>query len=513
MGMAMGMRAEHLTRIGLVVLFAVAHRHGLAQTTERGASGLVFEPRISWTETLTNNLELSNSSRSGLISELAPGLRLTGNSARITAHADYQVQGLSYDTRDSARSRVQQSLNALGTVDLFDRWAFVDVSGSIAQQPISAFGTQSTGTNINANNTETSFYRISPYFRGRFVGSSEYEIRHAKSILSSDDATVADLKTSESSIEFRDASSRSPIWAFFASSRKDDYERGQSNELDRMRVSLGEVFYSQLQVSVNAGREANNFASIEKEKSNTHGYSVRWTPNPRVDASISHEKRFFGTSRALSLSYRTARSVWQFNESRDVSATPNQFSTIGFGNIYDLLLARFASAQPDPDLRAQAVNDFLSSNNIPANTPVTGGFLSTRIALQRTRDFLVSWYRQRTTAILMARETTSDALASPTSVALDDFSTTPKIVQRGLTLTVSHRMTLHTSLNVSGGERRSTGYGGNVQWTILKFGEVSITTRLGLRTAATLTARRNDFESQTTPYLETALVGNLRTTF
>lgn len=511
--MATGMRAEHFTRISLVALLAAAHGSGLAQTMERGAPRLVFEPRISWTETLTNNVELTNSSKSGLISELAPGFRLTGNSARISVHADYQVHGLSYDTRDSARTQVQQSLNAIGSVDLFDRWAFVDVSGSIAQQPISAFGTQSTGTNINANNTETSSYRISPFLRGRFVGSSEYEIRHARSILSSDDATVSDLKTTESSIEFRDASSRSPAWSFVASSRKDDYERGQSNESDRMRASLGEVFFSELQVSVNAGREANNFASIEKEKTNTHGYSLRWTPNPRVDAAISHEKRFFGTSRALSVSYRTPRSVWQYNESRDVSATPNQFSTIGLGNIYDLLLARFASAQPDPDLRAQAVNDFLTANNIPANTPVTGGFLATRISLQRTRNFLVSWYRQRTTAILIARETSSETLASPTSVVLDDFSTTPKIVQRGLTLTVSHRVTPHTSLNVSGGEQRSTGYGGNLQQTVLKFGEVSMTTRLGLRTAATLTARRNDFESQTTPYLETALVGNLRTTF
>lgn len=130
----------------------------------------VIVPRISLTETLTDNGRLSASrgaSGSEQITQITPGIRIQGESARLKGYLDYGLSQIYYAQHSSANKT--QNFNAFGTLEAVEDWLFLDAGGNISQASISAFGTQSSSNaSINANSTETSSFRLSPYTRGVF---------------------------------------------------------------------------------------------------------------------------------------------------------------------------------------------------------------------------------------------------------------------------------------------------------------------------------------------------------
>ena len=56
-------------------------------------------PRVSLTETLTDNINLSSTDKqSGLISQLSPGVRIDARTARLKMYFDYALNGIVYST-------------------------------------------------------------------------------------------------------------------------------------------------------------------------------------------------------------------------------------------------------------------------------------------------------------------------------------------------------------------------------------------------------------------------------
>ena len=104
------------------------------------ASKISIVPRVSVVETFTNNALLDNANkRSDLITQVGPGIRISSNGGRIRGSIDYSLTELLYANNTSGRQS-QNNLNASGTAEVVDNWAFVDFSGNIGQQSISAFG-------------------------------------------------------------------------------------------------------------------------------------------------------------------------------------------------------------------------------------------------------------------------------------------------------------------------------------------------------------------------------------
>jgi uncharacterized protein (PEP-CTERM system associated) len=140
---------------------------------------ITIVPRVSVTETFTNNVRLSSANpKSEAITEVSPGIRISSDGGRIRGSIDYSLTEVFYANNSSGR-RSLNNLSANGTVEAIDNWAFLDFSGNVGQQSISAFGTPSSGALLTGgNSTETSVYRISPYLRGRFGSNAEYEARY-----------------------------------------------------------------------------------------------------------------------------------------------------------------------------------------------------------------------------------------------------------------------------------------------------------------------------------------------
>lgn len=473
-------------------------------------------PRISVSETLTDNVLLLDSNKQAdQITQISPGVRISAIEPRLKLYLDYQRSEFLY-AQNSGANTYQNSLNSFGTLEAIEKWFFVDFSGIILQQPISAFGTQSPSyASINPNLTESSNYRVSPYIRGTLGSLATYEVRYSRSWMHAKADFVSDVDSEDwiARIGSRTALSKFG-WSLEASQQRADYSLGRETDADRVRGVLSYEVLSDLRLSVIAGRETNNYISIDKESHNIHGFGFDWSPNERTKLAGFRETRFFGDGHSFTFTHRTPLSAWRFSDSRDVSILPNQLTLVGLGSMFDLIYQQFASVESDPVKRAALASNFLAANNISPNAAAIAGFLTSSAFVQRQRDLSFALIGARNTLTFLLSQSESQQLG--TFSGFDSFSNASNIRQYGFTVTLDHRLSPLSSINLTLSRQRSTGSFSNPigeENDTLHAFNITFTTKLGPHTTASLGARRAVFTGTISPYTEDAVVGTITVQF
>ncbi len=478
-----------------------------------GRRGVTIVPRVSVTETFTDNANLSNTARqSDLITEVIPGIRITSDFGRVKGYFDYSLNGR-VSTLGGSGTSLQNNLTAFGSVVAVENFAFVDLSAAITQQSVSGLGTQSPGGLFsNANQSETSTYRISPYLRGSLAGVADYETRYSFASTRSQSAGASDVTSKDLLLSLKGRPSASRLgWSVQAAQQSAGYSLGRTTESDSLTGSLSYAFNPQVVVTASAGQEGNNYSTLEKERTFTSGQGIQWTPSPNASFSASRQTRQFGQSHNINLAYRTARTAWSFTDSQDVTNTPSQSNLGSLGPIYDLYFTQFASVEPDPVKRAVLVNTFLQVNGINPNAIVVSNFLTSAVSLQRRQELSFTLLGVRDSITFVASRTETSRLDT-LSTAIDDLSNSTAVRQTGLSVSYAHRLTPDTSMNVTGLHQHSTDSTG-LQETFLNSVNLGFSTRLGLKSTAAINARRVMFDSRTSPYVETAITGTITVQF
>lgn len=474
-------------------------------------------PSLTVQETFTDNVALGQAAKtSDQITEVSPGISVDGNTARLKMHLDYHLRELWY-AHGTTGSQTQHALNSFGTFEAVEKLLFVDVNGTISRQNISAFGVQSPSYySDNANSTETKYFRVSPYLRGHLGSATSYEARYTRSVLRAKSAGASDSDTQEWLGRIQGDTSLALLgWAVDASRQQYDYTLGRKNESDRLRGQLIYRIDPQLRLSASLGRERNDFLSLTKQSTNTTGYGADWNPTERTQLSAFREKRFFGHGHNISAKHRLPRSAVSYVDSRDISALPNQAGTVGLGNIFDLLFSQMASSIPDPAARTAAINSLLLQNGLSPNVQVNAGFLSSQVTIQRRQELSYVLLGARNTLTLAVNRTRNDSLGT-LLVAGDDFSQVNSIAQKGFSVGWSHQLSALSSLNVTGSRSRNAGIGGSSAVSLentQKSLSAAVTTKLGPKTNAAVTARRTEVDGSLSPYTENAVIGSVSIRF
>lgn len=510
--LAFRLRGGGFPAIGLFVLVST----GACAQESASEAGLVravsIVPRLAVTETLTDNVRLVNAGKqSDQITEISPGVRISRDIGRLRGVFDYSLNRLEY-ARNPSLSRSQNALNTYGTLEAVDHWMFLDFNGSVTQQSISAFGTQSNdSTAINPNKTEVSSYRLSPYVRGRIGGQANYEARYSRAVTHGDAASVSGVAASDSMVNVNgDSAFRNLGWSLDASRQAIDYSAGRPTEADRFYLGLSYAMTSQLNVFANAGREFSNYTSVDKQSYATNGFGVNWSPSETTRFSASQGTRSFGNSHSLSFEHRTARTVWRFTDSKDVSATPSQSAIASLGTTYDLFFNQFATIEPNPIARAQLVNAFLRANGINPNATVISSFLTSAVSVLHRQDLSFALLGVRDTVTFIATQSESNRLDT-VSTGVDDFTMSTLLRQHGLSVNYSHRITPDYSLGLLV-SRQITSGGLGLQDATLNFFNINITGKVRKNATASVGVRRSVYSSSA-PYDESAVVFNLNMQF
>jgi uncharacterized protein (PEP-CTERM system associated) len=430
--------------------------------------------------------------------------------ARVKGYLDYGLTGVVY-ARDSDRNEIQNALNAFATAELLENRAFVDVLANVSQQAISAFGVQSSDPTLpNANRTEVATVSVSPYLQGP-IGRAEYEARLRYTDTRSEGSGVGDSTLASALLHLDSGAMLRNTEVFLDLSRHvSDYADFRKTTQDILRTGAAWRVSPELRLTALVGREANDFTTADQENYDVYGGGVRWTPSERAELDARAEHRFFGTSHEATFRYRTPRTALVLTDSRDVSTNQDVPGT-GRGTAYDLFFLQFATVQPDPILRQQAVNDFLRTHNISPTSPVLLGFLSSAVTLENRQEASFAWLGRRSTVTLTATRSESTRLDA-LSAANDDLSLAEKIRQRGVALTLSHRLTPLSSALVLLSHQKTSGSAPGQESTLRSF-NVSWSTELGQRTSLAIGARHAAFDSPTVPYDETAVFGTFTLQF
>ena len=467
-------------------------------------------PRIGLTETLSDNINLSSTDRqSGFISQLAPGVRIDARTARLKMFLDYSLNGLRYSTGKST-NQAQNLLNAFGTLEAIDNWLFLDFSGNISQQVINPFGVQAPSGIYNSRNlTETSTYRLSPYIKGQLAGSADYFLRYNTSVTNYQNSSLSNITLSQWIGQVRGNTTFQNLnWAVDGSQQNTDYSRGRNYDDGRLRGVLTYKLFPELSLSGSAGWETNNYQSINNEGQSTYGYGINWTPTERTQVSGFQEQRFFGNGYNVLLSHRFPLSSIRYTAIRDVSLIPNQFTTSGMGTVYDLYFDQLASLIPDPVARAAYVTNLLNQLGVAPNAQAVNDYAAQRPRVRSSQQLTYVLYGARNSLTLVAARNESEALTvfgQNTGIPGE----ASRVLQQGFTVSYGHRLTPLTGLNLLGSRMESQSGLTNALNTTMTTYQIGVSSRFGPKTVGSLNLRRSEFDSDTNPYTENALVGSL----
>ena len=478
---------------------------------------LSLVPRLTVDGLWTNNIRLQSSadSASDFVTTVTPGLRFLADGDRLKASVDYSLSRL-FHARNQSLDRNQNMLSARGAYEMAENFAFVDFSANIAQQTISAFGPRSdNNTAFNANRTEVATYSLSPYVRGQFGDWASYQARYNRvsSRSKSASAAASDYDMNELSAMLNGGSQqRAFSWSLDVNRQSLDYSNGRSFESDRIRAFLTYPFTPQLSLSLIPGWESNNYASQDKESRTTIGARANWSVSDRTQLSALLEQRFFGRAYSFSFEHRTPRTAWRASASRDASVTPNQVGSASLGPLYDLLFLQFSSIEPDPVRRAQLVQAYLLANGLNGNTNVDLGFLTSAVSLVQRQDLSFTLLGRRDTLTFLLSQSENSRLLQSVG-GLDDLGNSMFVRQRGFSVVYSHRLTPSSTLNVLASQIRSSGDATSGLSSTLKSLNVSVSTKLGQHTSATVGVRRAISDNTLSSYTESAVRGGVTVQF
>ena len=483
-----------------------------------GAAGTVVPklsivPRVAVSERYTNNVRLSSTAKqSELVTTISPGISIRSNLGRLKGSFDYSLNELIYARGSSARQS-QNALNSAFVLEAIDGFAFVDFSGSISQQSISALGTPSTdGSSLNGNSTETSSFRLSPYLKGNLAGVADYEVRYGWSTTSSDSAAASDIRTNDASVRLSGSVRGGPLgWNAGWSTQDVKYNLGRTVQSDRLNGALTYAFNPQLSGSLLVSRESNNYTSAAKQSYGSAGLGLNWRLSDRTTVAAQIENRSFGQSHNISIAHRTARTAWRFSDVRDVANSPAQSGLTTLGSLSDLLYSQFTSLESDPLKRAELVNRFMQDNGLSADAQVISNFLASTVSLQRRQEASFALLGVRDTITFVMSRGSNRSLGTFVTT-FDDLATNTVVHQSGFSVLYSHRLTPDAAMNIVA-SRQSTSGSAGAGGTSLRAVDVSLSTRLGRRMSGSIGARRVFFDSGTNPYTETAVTGNLNVQF
>jgi uncharacterized protein (PEP-CTERM system associated) len=156
----------------------------------------LITPRLTLGEIYSDNINLRDDDKDwDLITEIAPGISVSGKSARLEAELDYQMQGLIFLSNTGA-SNISQQLNANATAEVTKGFFFVDARSRMGQSIVDSDGTLSNNNYNNAGN-QTNFYAygVSPYIRPHFGGYADGTFRYSLDHVRYDDSVSNSLES------------------------------------------------------------------------------------------------------------------------------------------------------------------------------------------------------------------------------------------------------------------------------------------------------------------------------
>lgn len=410
-----------------------------------------LDPAASAQLTWTSNANFGEGpARRDTILELRPSIAIRGEGARLRINGSAALNGVAY-ARDTQDSEVLPRVDLNARLEAIERLFFIEAGYRASQTSENPFGARPDVASL-ANTLTTTEARFTPYIEGAAGANLRYRVRSDNSWVREIGAEAATSAAAGYFGRHSASIERDPQpfgWRLQAERNDTRYDDSvqPSLTLDEARAVLTYAFGETLTAGVRAGHERNNFET-EVRSRGFYGAEATWRPTPRTTLDMFGENRFFGTGYRLGFNHRMPRLAWRVLLSRGIDTTPQSlFELPATQNVTALLDAMFTTRFPDPIERARAVQDFIAQRGLPTSTLQPTSLVDERVSVVTRRETGMTLTGVRNTlSFSLFHVTTEDATpASPlaTGSALNNN------VQRGVSMAVTHRLGVSTSLSVS----------------------------------------------------------------
>lgn len=384
-----------------------------------GAAEWKIKPSINLRETYTDNVNLAagNEKKSSFVTEISPGVSITGSGAGLKVQADYVMQNLLY-ANGGNNSGTRHQLNAFANAELVKDLFFLDSSASISQQNISPFGVQSAGTINNSDNTsEVRTYSISPYFKHNFGNIATSEVRYTHDSVSAGTGSLADSQGNRLSFNVNSGTSFSTIGWGLQYNKQKVSSSNNIDDVDNTSYSgtLRYLITPRFSLTATAGHEKFNYVSVkDKPEDNFWSVGFSWAPTTRTSVMASTGKRFFGTTYSLAANHRSRNTVWSLGYDEDITSTRSQFLLPATISTSSFLNNLWTASIPDPVARQRIVDIFIRNTGIPRALSDSLNYFTNQYFLQKRLQASVAVNSAKSTAIFSVFNTLREAQMSRT---------------------------------------------------------------------------------------------------
>ena len=480
-------------------------------------------PSLNLKETYSDNITLAppGSEMSDWVSEINPGITLTGTGSHLKAHVAYGMQNLFY-ANESSQNTTNHQLDAGANAELIDKFLFLDGNAAISQQNISLFGPQpADNTNITNNRTSVTTYSISPYLRHSFDAIASSELRYIHNEVRTDVGGLSDSKGDGALLNLKSGPAFSRLgWGLHYNKQRTGYSNNQTVDAETYSGDLRFPITPKFSMTVTEGYEKFNYLSISgglpEGRFWTAGFS--WTPSARTSLEASTGNRFFGKTYSLAASHQSRNTVWNLNYSEDITTTQSQFLVPATINTAAFLDKLWTPLIPDPVFRKLIVNSFIRSTGLPTSLADSINYLTNRFFLQKQLQASVAITGAKSTLVLSAfnlwreaqtAQTIDSLLLGTSNLALND--NTKQIGGNALWgWQFSPRTNVHVSTGYAKSRSITTGIT-NDNWTM----GLGMTRQFRPKLNGSVDLRRNQQDSSQigASYQENAIIASLSMTF
>lgn len=419
-------------------------------------------PSINLRETYTDNVNLSpqGTKKTDFITEISPGISVTGSGPGLKVQAAYVMQNVLY-ANNSSNNATHHQLNADMNAELVNNLFFLDGNASISRQNISAFGAQSNrDINITNNTSEIRTYSISPYLSHDFGNFASSELRYTHDYVGS--STPGLLASQADYISFKlnsGTSFRTTGWGLQYHKQKVDQNSTDAVDNESYSANIHHLLSSRFSVNATVGYEKFSYLSLKEKPEGyfwTTGFS--WAPTSRTNVMMTAGKRFYGNTYSLAANHRSRSTIWSLSYDEDITSTRSQFLLPATINTASFLNNLWASSIPDPVTRQQIVDTFLRDTGIPRALSDSVNSFTNRFFLQKRLQASAAFNSAKTTTIFSVFNTLREAQTSQAIdsalLGLSNLSLQDNTRQIGGNAILNWQISPRSSMNISAGYSR-----------------------------------------------------------
>ena len=357
-------------------------------------------------ETFSDNVRLQPEAlqRSDFVTQINPGLVVTGVGRRYSVNIDYTMNNLIYANLSNF-NRIRHQLNAMGTAELIKDFFFVDGRAVMTQQNATLFGPQALNNiNVTGNRQNVNIYNISPYIRYRFRDLATTELRYTRNMVSSSSNALFNSQADAFQASLNSGTDFSTFqWGLNYSHQAVNYERNNRTvEFERSIANVRYMATPRFGLTATGGYERNTFISIRGSPSSpTWTVGFIWEPSQRTSIAFNAGQRFYGDTYSALATHRTRLTVWDISYDENITTFNQQAGMSGGFNIGSSLAQLLAAQNPSmsPEAIQQSAQALLGLG-LQGSFFDPNNFFSNRLFLQKRFQASVAMNGVRNTVIL-----------------------------------------------------------------------------------------------------------------